>query len=182
MRSSQILLAVIGTIFGIGTIITFIFYFMPFYSDSISNRIQNYPLSFIAGCVSTVGIFYIFLISKKIGERLRIIYHYEKLMHDLIIYLRVYQGFDTDNKRDLDEIVSLINSIPQNRGYERNGVFFDGNFEFLSINKELLKEQAALFKENNVEECSLNDLVCYIRINFADDTKKGKFIRNHSLA
>ncbi|MEK5183301.1 hypothetical protein [Paenibacillus sp. FSL P4-0288] len=103
-------------------------------------------------------------------------------MHDLIIYLRVYQGFDTDNKRDLDEIVSLINSIPQNRGYERNGVFFDGNFEFLSINKELLKEQAALFKENNVEECSLNDLVCYIRINFADDTKKGKFIRNHSLA
>ncbi|RRJ54736.1 hypothetical protein EHV15_34630 [Paenibacillus oralis] len=93
--------------------------------------------------------------------------HYSKRIQriscDLLVYLYTYQEFDVYVQRNLEEIVSLINAIPQNKGRVRNGIIFEGSFDYLVKHIKLLNKMARLFENRMNGKYSLGDFIVFLR-------------------
>lgn len=86
----------------------------------------------------------------------------KRLISDLIVYMRSFQEYDMDKKRDLDEIVSIINAIPHNRGFIRNGIIFEGSFDYLVLHETVLNEKVRSFENLMNNESSLGDFIVFL--------------------
>ena len=79
------------------------------------------------------------------------------------VYCATFQEFDMYKKRDIDEIQGIIDAIPHNVGFTRNGIIFEGSFNYLcqDISLNTLADSIKLLKQKIKDELSINDFINY---------------------
>lgn len=82
---------------------------------------------------------------------------------NLLLYLWDFQKYNMQLMREMDGIESIINAIPHNQGFLRNGISFDESFDCLVTNEQLLSEVVILFqKEKGKDGSSLSDFLVFL--------------------
>lgn len=96
----------------------------------------------------------------EIGERK----HRYLVRSNFYIYCATFQEFDMYKKRDIEEIQGIIEAIPHNIGFIRNGIRFEGSFDYLCNDRSLntLEDSVKILKQEMLDkELSLNDFFNY---------------------
>lgn len=87
----------------------------------------------------------------------------EKMISDLIVYCYSFYEYDMYKLRELDEIQSIIEAIPNNKGFARNGIYFDRTFNYLENNASVFSKEITFIKNIYKSKLSLNDFISICR-------------------
>lgn len=81
---------------------------------------------------------------------------------NFFMYCKVFQEYDMNKDREIGEIKSIIEVIPHNVSFTRNGIVFVGSFDYLNERKSintLIDAIDLLELENHQEKLSLNKFI-----------------------